>query len=239
MIEIKDKNGLGFKGKVEIYESEEDYELGNYVKDSKNLYVDDGKELTLDFLFGLMSWWNPQDQGDYDGTNGQWDTSRYMGFGTCMFSNSSFARASGLEGIGTGENCQFPVDETWLVEPEDSFLSKEVGNRVLIQGTRRDQTVELKVNVQVPGDVPVGTKLREFALFLKSTGPSHDPSLVDGDKPYSMISRVALYDTGWYRTVGGVCTPCSESDPGAQLCYEDDYYEVDGDLILRYKFGEL
>jgi len=93
---IEEKKGLNFKGSIEIYESEEDYKLGKYVRKSPNLYVDDGKELTLDMLFGLMSWWNPKEREEYDGTNSEWDTSRYMGYGTSMFSNSSFARASGI-----------------------------------------------------------------------------------------------------------------------------------------------
>lgn len=238
-IEIEDKENLGFRGSIEIYESEEDFELGKYARKVKNLYLDDGKELTLDFLFGLVSWWNPQDQEDYDGSNGNWDTSRYMGFGTCMFSNSSFARASGMEGIASGTECDYPVDDTYLVEPEDSYLSKEVGSRVLIIATRRDQGVEMRANIQVPGDLPIGTSLREFIVSLKSTGPSRDPSLSDSSKPYSSICRSALAGTGWYREVGGISVPCSSTDPGATLCYYDDPYEVDKDIILRWKFGEI
>jgi len=238
-IEIIDKEELDFRGEIEIYESEEDYELGNYVRKVKNLYLDDGKELTLDFLLGLKSWWNPLDQEDYTSINTRWDTKRYMGFGTCMFSNSSFARASGIEGIGSGTECQFKVEDTWLVEPEDSYLSKEVGSRVLIQATRRDQTVEMKVNVQVPGDLPVGTMLREFLISLQNSGPTRDPSLVDDQKPFSAVCRSALAGTGWFSRDSGVCLPCGSTDPGATLCYYDDPYEVNTDIILRYKFGEL
>lgn len=237
--EIIEKKGLDFKGEIEIYESEEDYQLGNYVRKVRNLYLDDGKELTLDFLFGLKSWWNPMDAEDYTTSNIGWDTSRYMGFGTCMFSNSSFARASGMVGIGSGTELQFQVGDTWLVEPEDSYLSNEVGSRVLITSTRRDQTVEMRVNLQVPGDLPVGTSLREFLVTLQSTGPTRDPSLVDAQKPFSAICRSAIAGTGWYRDVGGVSTTCGSTDPGATLCYFDEPYVVNADIILRWKFGEM
>ena len=126
-----------------------------------------------------------------------------------------------------------------MVEPEDSYLSKEIGNRVLCVITRRDQSVEIRANIQVPSDVPSGTRLREFGTFLRQTGPSRDPSLVNAQKPYAMLCRSALYGTGWYREIGGVSVPCSETDVGAVLCYEDDPYIVTKDVILRWRFGEL
>ena len=237
-IEIVERKGLEFKGEIEIYESEEDFKLGNYVRKVKNLYLDDGKELTLDFLFGLVSWWNPLDQEDYTSSNIGWNTTRYMGFGSCMFSNSSFARASGTLGIASGTENSYVVEDTWLVEPEDSYLSNEIGSRILIQATRRDQTIEMKVNIQVPGDLPVGTSLREFLISLKNTGPSRDPSLVDAQKPFSAICRSSIAGSGYYRVVDGVSIAAEAGEVGAELCYFDDPYVVNTDIILRWKFGE-
>jgi len=239
-IEIIDENrGKGFRGEVEIYESEEDYKLGKYVRKVKNLFLDDGKELTLDFLFGLKSWWNPLDQDDYTSSNIGWNTTRYMAFGTCVFSNSSFARASGMTGIASGTENNYPVSDTWLVEPEDSTLSNELGSRVLIVATRRDQTIEMRANVQVPGDLPIGTSLREFLVSLKPTGPSRDPSLGNAQKSSSSLCRAVVVGTGWFRVVDGVSVAAASTDVGAVLCYFDNPYDVTTDIILRWKFGEI
>ena len=223
------------KGIVKIYEKDEEGNFTKLVKTSPNLFVDDGKELMLDYLLGIKSWWNPLEQTEYGSGNVGWNTTRYIGLGTMMFNNSSFERASGIEGIPTGEEYSYPVDSTFLVSPEDSFLSKEVGNRVAVSCTRRDQTVEITALVQVPSDIPYGTKIREFGLFLKSTGPNHDPSQHEASKPYAMICRSALYDTGWYNESG----PCNKDDSGAKVCYSDDYYEVIDDIHLEWEFGEI
>ena len=227
------------KGIIEIYTSEEEYELGNFTRETVNLWVDDGKELTIDFLMGLVSWWNPKDQVEYEGGDSGWDTPRKIGFGTCMFNNSSFARASGMEGIASGNECQYPVEDTYLVSPEDSFLSNEVGTRVTPIITRRDQTAEIKATINAPGDVPVGTDIREFGFFLKSTGPNKDPSLDENSKPYAMMMRAALYGTGYYTNVGGSCVECDSGDIGAVFCYNDEPYTIEGDRTIRWKFGEL
>ncbi len=226
-VKIKEKHGICFKGIVEIYESEEDYELGKFKRRSANLWVDDGKELTLDFLFGLLNWW------------GTWDQNRYMGYGTSMFNNSSFERASGIIGISSGSECEYPVVDTYLVSPEDSFLSHEVGIRIPTTITRRDQTVEIRAYIEVPYNVSLGEELREFGMFLKASGPTRDPSLSDAQKPYTMICRSALSDTGYFAEVGGVCTEVAKGTSGAVLCYKDDPYVVSGNFGIRWKFGEL
>lgn len=226
---------MGLKGKVRLYEKDENGEFTKFIRESPNLYVDDGKELTLDFLWGLMSWWNPMEAHLYTSSNIGWDVDRYMGFGECMFNNASIERATSIDGVPTGNELDYPVESTFLISPEDSFLSREVGNRVLVSATRRDQTVEIAITVSVPSDLPAGTELREFAMFLKSSGPTHDPSLVETQKPYSMVCRSAIYGTGFYNSLG----PCDQGDSGATLCYYDDYYDVQEDIQLRWLFGEL
>ena len=157
------------KGKVKVWGKDEEGEYTKLLVETKNLWVDDGKELTLDFLFGLKSWWNPLDQGDYGSGNIGWDIHRYIGFGECMFNNASFERASGVYGVPSGEELDYPVATTFLVSPEDSFLSAELGNRVEVTCTREDQVVSISALVQVPSDVPTSSNVREFAyLDLKS-----------------------------------------------------------------------
>lgn len=230
-----------FVGRIELYEQDDKGEYTKLVRTSPNLYVDDGKELTLDFLWGLKSWWNPLDQGAYTSDNIGWNTTRWVGFGACMFNNSSAERASGMNAIPSGSNCDYPVASTWLVEPEDSFLSREfVGStRVALSCTRRDQTVEMSAIIDVPGDIPMGSYIREFGCFLSQTGPAHDPSYHDLSKPKAMICRASLFDTGWYCLSGGVCTPCASGTVGAILCYENDSYYATGQIQFRWVFGEL
>lgn len=229
-----------FIGKIELYEQDDKGEYTRLVRTSPNLYVDDGKELTLDFLFGLQSWWNPLDQGAYTSNNIGWNTTRYVGFGSCMFNNSSAERASGIDAIPIGFNCNYPVNDIYLVEPEDSFLSREVsGSRVALSCTRRDQTVEMSAVIDVPGDVPIGTYIREFGVFLAQTGPAHDPGYHDLSKPRAMICRASLFDTGWYCLSGSVCSPCASGSAGAVLCYENDPYYATGQIQFRWVFGEL
>lgn len=231
---------MGLKGKLELYEKDEEGEYSKLVRTSPNLYVDDGKELTLDFLFGIQSWWNPLPQASYGSGNIGWDTSRYIGIGLCMFNNSSAERAAGLNAIPSGSECSYPVSDTYLVSPEDSSLSREATtSRVTSVCTRRDQTVEIKGYINVPGNVPNHTMIREFGIFLGATGPLHDPSYVESSRPNSMICRSALTGTGWYSNSGGACLPCSSLDPGAVLCYFDDPYDAIDDVQFRWIFGEL
>jgi len=226
---------MKFQGKVKIWGKDENGDFTKLLRESPNLWVDDGKELTLDFLWGLQSWWNPLDQGSYDSGNIGWGISRFVGVGECMFNNSSFERASGTMGIPSGTELSYPVESTFLVSPEDSFLSNEIGNRVEVECIRRDQTVEISAILQVPSDIPSSTYVREFGMFLASSGPAHDPSGYEPDRPNAMICRSALYDTGWYNEGG----PCNEEDSGATFCYIDDPYFVDDDIRFTWIFGEL
>lgn len=226
---------MNFKGKVRIYERDEEGEFTKFVRESRNLWVDDSKELTLDFLWGLKSWWNPKDQEEYVGGDSGWDTVRTLGLGESMFANASFERASGINGIASGDEYNYKVAETYLVSPEDSFLSNEIGSRSTITATRRDQTVEINVIISVPGDIDVGENIREFAMLLKSSGPTRDPSLHDASKPYTMLCRSAIFGTGYYDENGSV----QPEDPGAELCYYDDPYITQDDIRLQWIFGEL
>ncbi len=226
---------MKFEGKVKIFERDEKGDFTKFVRESHNLWVDDSKELTLDFLWGLKSWWNPKDQEDYTGGDSGWDTPRELGLGECMFSNASFERASGINGIASGDEYDYPVAETYLVSPEDSFLSKELGSRSRITATRRDQTVEIRTTIQVPGDIDAGENIREFSMFLKTTGPTRDPSQHDASKPYTMLCRSAVFGTGYY-DASGIADP---SDPEAKLCYFDDPYVTQDDIELLWIFGEL
>lgn len=186
-----------------------------------NLLVDDGKEYILDFFAGIKSWHSPSSTGS--GAVGLMTFERKGAIGTCIFNNSSTERAAGTYGIATG-SCAYPIASTLLVSPEDSTLSNEVGTRVTLTATRRDQTVEFVGTFQVPGNIPSGTKVREFGLFLGSSGPTGDPSFFDAQKPYSMLCRSVLWGSG-YCGVTGV--------------YADDPITANDDIELRWKFGEL
>ena len=226
---------MSFKGKVKVFERDENGDFTKFVRESRNLWVDDSKELTLDYLWGLTSWWNPLDQEAYVGGDSGWDTTRDLGLGECMFSNASFQRASGVYGIPSGDEYEYPVVETYLVSPEDSFISNEISTRKILNVTRRDQTVEIRAVVNVPGDIDVGESIREFAMFLKASGPTRDPSQHDPSKPYTMLCRSAVFGTGYY-DASGIADP---SDLGAKLCYLDDPYITQDDIELLWIFGEL
>ncbi len=201
-----------------------------------NLFVDDGIELTEDFLFGLKSWWNPKDQGGYVGGDSGWDTVRYVQAGVCMFNNASPERATGSNGIPPGSEWDYPVDDTWLVSPEDSFISRTTGLRVVLNATRRDQTVEFTVSFNVPGDVPSGTPIRELGIFLTGIGPTKDPSNSDSQKSRSMICRSSISDSGYYNQAGATGL---QGTPGFKLCYIDKPLTVTNDIEIQWEFGEI
>jgi len=228
------------KGKVRIRQRKgKGKEWNEWTPYYPNLFVDDGKELTLDFLFGIMSWWNPKDQNEYGGGDSGWNTVRWAGLGECMFTNDSPERASGIKGIPSGYSCNYPVADVYLVSPEDSNLSNPVGSRVTINATRRDQTVEFTAQWEAPEDIATGTQIRELAMFLASVGPTYDPSLIDASKPQSIIARSVLYATGYWCTGVGdpPCYLCTGSE--AKLCYEDDPFTIISDIELQWTFGEL
>lgn len=220
MIELKGLKGL--KGKITINKVRKDGTRYDF-REVKNLFIDDGKEYVLDFLGGLKTWHNPQTTYT-SGMVDLWNTSRYIGIGRCMFNNKCLERAKGQNGILTGTESSYPVSETLLVSPEDSFLSNEVGTRRLATVTRRDQTLELYARFEVPSNIAVGTKIREFGYFLGLTGPTNDPSYSDTDKPKTMICRSALYGSG---IIGGTGV------------YSDNPLIANDDVELRWKFGEL
>jgi len=201
-----------------------------------NLFVDDGIELTLDFLFGLKSWWNPKDQGDYEGGDSGWNTQRSAMAGVCMFNNASPERATGLNGIPSGDEYDYPVDDTMLVSPEDSFLSRPTGSSVVPIIKRRDQTVEFSISFDVPGDIPSGTPLREVAIFLTGQGPTKDPSGSDSNKPFAMVARSVYGNTGYYNEAGQTG---QQGEAGFKLCYTDNPLVVTNDIDIQYEFGEL
>ena len=201
-----------------------------------NLFLDDGVELTEDFLFGLKSWWNPKDQGEYVGGDSGWDTVRYVQAGACMFNNASPERATGGNGIPIGNEWDYPVDDTWLVSPEDSFVSRPTGSRVVLNAKRRDQTVEFSVSFNVPGDIPSGTDIREMGIFLASTGPIKDPSNSKLQKPNSILCRSTISNTGYYNSAGATG---NKGDPGFKLCHIDEPLHVTNDIEIQWEFGEL
>jgi len=200
-----------------------------------NFFVDDGIEATLDFLFGLKSWWNPKDQGDYGGGDSGWNTTRKSRAGVCMFNNASSERATGLDGIPAGSEYDYQVADTWLVSPEDSFLSRPTGLYVTPIITRRDQTVEFTIKFDCPGDLPVNTPVREISIFF-ATGISKDPSHSDANKPKTMIARSVYGNTGYYNATGQTG---QQGDPGFELCYTDAPLVVTNDIEIQYEFGEL
>lgn len=223
------------KGKIQILEKDEHGDW-HIVKEKDNLLVDDGKELILDFLFGRKSWWNPKETQNYEGGDSGWDTNTYVGFGECMFNNASSERAAGTNTV-SGNEYNYQVDDTWLVSPEDSFLSSELsGSRNKLSVTRRDQQVEMSTSITPGVDVPNGATVREFGVFLESSGPDEDPSLVDAEKPNSMICRVSMYDTGYFDVSGN---EYNEKETYNELCYKDDGYVINAESKFRWIFGEI
>ncbi len=224
------------KGRQRIRQKNKEGKWERWSKWRTNLFVDDGIELAEDMLFGLKSWWNPLDQSEYVGGDSGWDTVRYVQPGISMFNNASPERATGLDGIQVGSEWDYPVDDTWLVSPEDSFISRAIGSRVVLNATRRDQTVEFSVTFNVPGDVPSGTPIRELGIFLANTGPIKDPSNSDSQKPNTMLCRSTISNTGYYNSAGATG---NQGDPGFKLCHVDEPLTVTTDIEIQWEFGEL
>ena len=224
------------KGRQRRRQKNKDGKWEEWSKWYPNLFVDDGIELTNDFLFGLKSWWNPKDQGDYTGGDSGWNTIRYVQPGVCMFNNASVERAEGKNGITPGTEYNYPVDDTWLVSPEDSFISRATGQRVVLNAKRRDQTVEFSIKFNVPGDIPSGTPVRELAVFMASSGPTKDPSNSEPQKSKSIICRSVYANTGYYNAGGATG---NKGDPGFKLCYTDEPLNVTTDIEIQWDFGEL
>jgi len=224
------------KGRQRIRQKNKEGKWQKWSQWFPNLFVDDGIELTEDFLFGLKSWWNPKDQGEYEGGDSGWNTVRYVQPGVCMFNNASPERATGGNGIPAGSEWDYQVDDTWLVSPEDSFISRPTGSRVVLNAERRDQTVEFGVKFNVPGDIPVGTPIRELGIFLSSSGPTKDPSNSTAQKSKSMVCRTSISNTGYYNEAGATG---NKGDPGFKLCYTDKPEIVYNDIELQWEFGEL
>jgi hypothetical protein len=213
---------MKFKGLVEISNVRKDGSRYN-IREYPNLLVDDGKEYILDFLAGIKSWHKPAATGS--GVVGLMTFERFGAVGLSMFNNSSVDRAAGRDGILTGIQCNYPIASTILVSPEDSTLSNEVGTRIQLTATRRDQTVEFVGRFEVPGNLASGTQIREFGLFLQSTGPTSDPSLIEDQKNRTMLCRTSLWGSG-------VCA-------GPIPIYTDRPLTANDDVEIRWKFGEL
>jgi len=212
---------FALKGMVESNKIRKDGTRYDFRK-HRNLLVDDGKEYILDGFAGIKTWHKPQETYS-SGTIDLWAWKRFGGAGACMFSNASVERANGINGIPSG-SCDYPILSTQLVSPEDSTLSKQVGTRIQLTKTRRDQTVEFVGRFEVPGNIPSGTQIREFGLFLKPTGPSADPSFLESAKPYTMLCRTVLWGSG-------VC--------GVTGVYRDEPLIANDDVEIRWKFGEI
>lgn len=215
---------FGLEGSVEIRKGNKLISKKKIWGEFPNLLVDDGKEYILDFFGGRKTWHNPKDPGAYGtGNVGLWTQPRYGAAGTCMFNNSSVERVAGTFGVPSG-SCAYPITDTILVSPEDSTLSNEVGSRIQLTVDRRDQTLEFTGRFNVPGNLPTGVNIREFGLFLGSSGPDHDPSYHEGSKPSTMLCRVSIYGSGFCGVTG---------------VYVDDPLIPDEDIEIRWKFGEF
>lgn len=213
---------IKLKGLVEINKVRKNGERYDFRK-FPNLLVDDGKEYILDFFGGIKSWHKPQSSYS-SGIQDLWTWKRFAEMGTCMFNNASTERRDGTYGVPSGQQCSYPISDIVLVSPEDSFLSNSVGNRIQLTVRRIDQTLEFIGKFEVPGNIPSGTLIREFGLFLKHTGPIIDPSFLEGQKPHSMLCRTSLWGSG-------VC--------GGTGVYTDNPLTATDDIEIRWKFGEL
>ena len=212
---------MKFKGLVTSNKVRKNGERYDY-KEHPNLLLDDGKEFILDFVAGIKSWHLPG--ATTSGVEGLLTFTRYGAAGDSMFNNSSSERRDGIKGVPSGAACSYPMASTILVSPEDSFLSNEVGQRIALTARRIDQTVEFTGRFNVPGDIPSGTQIREFGLFLKATGPAQDPSFVEGQKPSTILCRTSLWGSG-------VC--------GGTGVYTDSPLVANDDVEIRWKLGEI
>lgn len=213
---------IKLKGLVEINKVKKNGKRYDY-REYPNLLVDDGKEYILDGFGGIKTWHKPQTSYS-SGVEDLWSWKRFAQMGICMFNNASPERAAGTNGIGSGVISNYPIVDTMLVSPEDSFLSKGVGNRIQLEVRRVDQTLEFIGKFEVPGNVPSGAQIRELGLFMKHTGPTEDPSFLESQKPSSMLCRTVLWGSG---VIGGTGF------------YADSPLIATDDIEIRWKFGEL
>ena len=213
---------MKFKGLVEVNKKRKNSERYDY-REFPNLLVDDGKEYILDFLGGIKTWHKPQNSYS-SGVVDLWTWKRFAEMVICMFNNSSTERVNDINGVPSGQICSYPISTTMLVSPEDSFLSKSVGNRIQLTVRRVDQTLEFIGTFQVPGNIPSGSEIREFGLFLRHYGPSEDPSFLETQKPFTMLCRTTLWGSG-------VC--------GGTGVYTDNPLVANDDIEIRWKFGEI
>jgi hypothetical protein len=227
---------MQFKGRQRSRIKNSNGEWQDWSEWRPNLFVDDGVELTLDFLFGRKSWWNPLDRSEYTSSNIGWNIDRYIRAGVCMFSNSSPERGDGQNGIPVGDEYSYQVSNTMLVAPEDSFLSRATGEMVSVICNRIDQTVQFTVHFNSPGDIPTGTYIRELGVFLSSTYPTKDPSYDDANKPRTMICRSVYAGSGYYNSEGATG---EQGTPGFALCYKDEPLYVTNDINIEWEFGEF
>ena len=216
------------KGKVRYRQKEEDGEMGEWTPWFPNLFVDDGKEAMLDWLFGKLNWLDPTGDGQL------FTEERYVQAGESLFNNKDFGRLTGQKGIPDGEEWNYKTEDWLLVSPEDSFLSSPVGDPILIDCERRDQVMEFSARFDVPGDLPTGTEIRELAVFFGEGGPAHDPSYHDDSKPNAMICRSTVYDTDYFNESGETGT-----GDGFEQCYVDEPFVVLTDIEFQWNFGEL
>ena len=211
---------IKLKGLVEINKVKKNgkrYDFRKY----PNLLVDDGKEYILDGFGGIKTWHKPQ-SSYVSGVEDLWNWKRFAQVGICMFNNASAERAAGTNAVSGATS--YPISDTVLVSPEDSFLSNAVGNRIRLSVRRVDQTLEFLGNFEVPGNIESGVEIRELGLFLRKTGPTVDPSFLESQKPYSMLCRTVLWGSGYVTGTG---------------YYADSPLVATDDIEIRWKFGDI
>ena len=234
-------------GKFEIFE----HISGDLVKisEQQNRIVYDGREATLDFLFGIETWFSGA--SGYDGSgpaSGHWTPYRTVAVGTVSDDNIGFLSTNGwLDGgsgiSGTSVNtsagnfAHFPnLNDHYMSSivsggsPANAnvgtgYFYKEadkivrVGRTISIEATFTTHPTPAFGTATV---IPEGTELRELGVFfgINPTGVI-TPSTDRSVRPITMLCRSTRYEVSGDKIIDNPITA------GAN------------DITVRYTFGDL
>lgn len=233
-------------GKFEIYENIS----GELIKiaEQENRIVYDGREATLDFIFGLETWFSGA--SGYDGSlpaSGHWTPYRTLAIGTLADDNIGFLSANGwLSGnggisgtsVGTSEGnlSHFPNlnDHYMSTIVSGSKANFNVGSGYFFKEPdkmiRVGRTISVEATFATHADpaqgtatiIPEGTDIRELGIFfgINPTG-AITPATDRSARPLTMLCRSVRYEISGAKVIDNPITAGSN------------------DITVRYTFGDL